>query len=195
MIRFLLAAFALLLAPNAHATDWLINSQKSTIAFEGSLAGEKFVGQFKRFDAQIHFDPAKLDEAAIVITIDMASARIGDAQKDAALPKREWFDVKSHATARWASRGVRLIEKDRYAAAGVLAMKGATKPVPVSFALKIKNGKARAVGSALIDRSEFGVGSGSFATDEWVAFPVKVMFDIEAQKAPENKASTHTRFQ
>jgi polyisoprenoid-binding protein YceI len=188
MVRTLIAAFALLLASEASATDWLLNKEKSQIAFEGSLAGEKFVGQFKRFSAEIRFDPAKLDEAAIVVTIDMSSAKIGDAQKDAALPKREWFDVKSHASARWASNDVRAIGKGRYAASGVLALKGATKPVPVEFTLKIKDGKARAVGSALINRSEFGVGSGSFATEEWVAFPVKVTFNIEAAKAPPKKA-------
>ena len=189
MIRFLVAFALTILAVDARASDWQINPKTSNIFFEGELAGEKFTGQFKRFDAKIRFDEAHLDKTAIVVTIDMASAKIGDAQKDAALPKREWFDVKSFATARWASGDVRELAKGRYAADGVLALKGATKPVAIEFTLKIKDGKAHAVGAALIDRSSFGVGSGSFATDEWVAFPVKVMFNIEAVKAPAAKAT------
>lgn len=189
MIRAFLAAALAFIAADAHARDWRMNPQKSQIAFEGELAGEKFLGKFRRFDADIRFDPAQPDKAAIVVTIDMASAKIGDAQKDAALPRGEWFDVKSHATARWASAGVREISAGRYAAPGVLALKGVSKPVPITFTLKIEDGKARAVGEALVNRSEFGVGSGSFATDEWVAFPVRVMFEIEAVEAPAAKST------
>ena len=60
-----------------------------------------FQGRFKRFSAQIDFDPAAPDAGRALVEIDLTSAETGDAQRDTALPQAEWFDTKANAQARF----------------------------------------------------------------------------------------------
>ncbi|MEI9984667.1 MAG: YceI family protein [Aliidongia sp.] len=63
------------------------------------------------------------------MTIDLASARTGDTQRDTALPQPEWFDVASHPQASFEADHFIAKGGDSYEAPGKLTIRGTGRDV------------------------------------------------------------------
>ncbi|MDE2488790.1 MAG: YceI family protein [Alphaproteobacteria bacterium] len=72
---------------------------------------------------------------------------------------------------------------DRYLAHGVLQLRGVSRPQELAFRLAIDGDKARANGSATLDRTAFGVGQGDFAATDQIPGKVSVTFALTALQA------------
>jgi polyisoprenoid-binding protein YceI len=180
-----LSFFALFLAAPAIAADvkhWQIDDGKSRLGFSGSQAGLAFDGRFKTYSASISFDPDNLGASRITVDIDIASAVTGDAQRDAALPGKEWFDTANFPRATFQTTEIRKTGEG-YEAAGVITIRGIKQPLTLPFSLKIDGDVAHAHGQTSIKRTLFGVGQGSWATNQVVGFNVNVDLDIFATRA------------
>ena len=102
-----LVAFALLAATaSAQAQQKLVPAQ-SEIVFVSKQMGVPVEGRFKKFDAQIAFDPAKPDTSKIAFTVDIASATLGVPESDAELPKATWFNTPKFPQATFQSTTVK----------------------------------------------------------------------------------------
>lgn len=181
-------AGALLLAPPgaraaAAAPAWTVDKANSRIRFKSSFAGMGFEGGFSRWDARINFDPKNLAGSRAVVTIDLASANSGDADRDQTLPTAEWFDVKKTPQATFTSTSFRDLGGGRYQAAGNLTLKGVTRPVSFPFTLAIQGTTARMTGQATINRSQFKVGQGQFSGSDTVPYEVVVPITLVAKRA------------
>ncbi|MDI9849379.1 YceI family protein [Rhodoblastus sp. 17X3] len=182
-MKFAAAFAALVLATSAsHAADWKLAPGERALTFSGTQTGDKFVGKFSRFDAQVSLDPDRLDDAKIVVTVDIASAATGDKQRDTAMPSKEWFDAARFPQARFESRKVSRAANG-YEALGDLTLRGVTKEIRLPFTLAIDGRKAQAKGHVDLKRDVFGVGQGEWATGEWVALEVGVDFDLKGERA------------
>lgn len=180
-LRHLCFAAALSLAAlPVSAAEWAVDPAKSAIAFSGVQVGVPFAGRFERFEAGIDFDPAKPEAGHALVRIDLASARTGDAQRDAALPQKEWFDVGSASQARFEAS--RFVDKGGgdYEAVGTLTLRGASRPLTLPFHLTLDGGRARAAGRITLVRTAFGVGQGPWASGQWVGLDVGVDIDLVA---------------
>lgn len=166
---------------SAHA--WTLDKTASSLRFAATQTGARFEGRFENFSADITFDPEDLKNASISVTVDVASARTGDRQRDAALPERDWFNAREHPTARFVSDEVVKTGENAYEARGTLTIRGVSKEVALPFALTIDGKRAHAEGSVTIIRTDFGVGQGEFATGQWVGLEVDVSFVVEAIRA------------
>lgn len=162
---------------------WTVDRSASRLAFTATQTGERFEGAFENFTASIVFDPDDLSAARIVVTVDPASARTGDRQRDAALPGSDWFHAKEYPTARFEARETVRTGEGAYEARGTLTMRDVTRDIVLPFTLAIEDGRARAQGAVTLVRTDWGVGRGEFATDQWVGTEVGVSFVIEATKA------------
>ncbi|MEO6388473.1 MAG: YceI family protein, partial [Croceibacterium sp.] len=100
------------------------------------------------------------ESADIRMTVKLASAAIGDATQDDMLQGAEFFASGANPTATWRSTSVRRTGPNRYSANGTLSLKGASKSQPLSFTLSGKDLKRHVEGSATINRSAYGVGTG-----------------------------------
>lgn len=176
----LIAAAALFVSAAASAAEWKIVKSASALTFESALGGAPFTGRFEDFNGAIVFDPADLSGASISVVVDVASARTGDRQKDAALPSGDWFDAAKFPAATFRSKSVRATGEGTYRALGVLTMKDASRPATLDFALKLDGAQAHAIGRTVLNRTEFGVGLGEFAGEDWVPHNVTIKFDIVA---------------
>lgn len=151
------------------------------IGFSVGNSGETISGSFAKWTAKIAMDPDHPETADIAVTIDLASASVGDAYKDGMLGGDEFFGVAAHPTATFTAKGAEKTGPNSYRAAGTLALKGATKPQTIRFTLS-GAGKSRKVsGSASITRAAFDVGNGesSGGLDPKVA--VTFSFSAKAQ--------------
>jgi polyisoprenoid-binding protein YceI len=115
-----------------------------------------------------------------VVDIDLASAEIGDAQRDASLPQAAWFDVKAASQARF--EATRFVAKggDASEAIGSLTIRGIRRDAVLLFRLTRAGATARAVGHLDLVRTQFGVGQGPWASGQWVALEVGVDIDLTA---------------
>lgn len=182
MIRLMFAAFLVSIfgaAPVA-AAPWKLDVAKSQLAFSGTQTGTVFKGHFARFSAQIDFDPDHLETSHIVVVVDPASAVTGDMQRDKALIEKDWFDTAQFPQAKFVTTAIRKTGANAYTAAGVLTLRGVTKPVILPFMLAITGTTAHAKGHLDLVRTSFGIGQGAWSTGQWVALDVGVDIDIVA---------------
>lgn len=158
---------------------WTVDTG-GTLAFTANWNSSAIDGRFKRWSADIVFDPQALNISSISVSIDMASADTGDGQRDTMLAGNEFFDAAHVATARYRSSSIRHLAGDRYEAKGSLTLKGVTKPVTLRFTLQIKDRKATAAGTARIDRTDFGVGTGEWTSTDEIGADVAIAFNFTA---------------
>ena len=179
----LLLVLSLLAAAPALASDWTVDPGKSRLGFSGTQTGTPFQGSFGTWQAEISFDPAHPEAGHAKVTIDLASARTGDTQRDTALPQPEWFDVATHPQASFTADHFVAKGGDAYEAPGKLTIRSIGKDLVLPFTLEITGDKAVAKGHLSLVRTGFGVGQGVWATGDWVALDVGVDVDLTATKA------------
>jgi polyisoprenoid-binding protein YceI len=64
---------------------------QSEIGFVTKQMGVPVDGKFRKWDAQIAFDPKKPEAGKVSFSIDTGSASFGSPEVDAEVPKPEWF--------------------------------------------------------------------------------------------------------
>ncbi|PXW75178.1 cytochrome b561 [Blastomonas natatoria] len=164
---------------NAEPRNWVVG-KGGTLGFSARWNGEPVDGRFARWTANILFSPEALDGSKIDVSIDLGSVDTGDGQRDGTLTGSDFFDTGKFARATYRASKFKALGGNRYRADGTLTLRGVSKQVPLTFTLDITGNKARAKGSATIDRTSFGVGQGDYASTAEIAGPVAVSFDFQA---------------
>jgi polyisoprenoid-binding protein YceI len=175
-------AAGLLLSGPAAAAEWTVIAAKSRLGFEGTAAGVSFKGSFKHWQARISFDAAEAARGRAVVTVDMARAETGDAQKDAALPSAAWFDAKAFPTATFDVQSFRAKGGTSYEALATLRMRDVKKDVVVPMTIEVAGDRLHARGCLDINRDDYGVGQGSWTSGQWVGLNVAATFDVTAER-------------
>ena len=172
----LLSASALC-AATAHADQKLLPAQ-SEIGFVSKQMGVPIEGHFKKFDAQIAFDPKKPEASKIAFTIDTGSATVGSAESDAELPKAPWFNVPKFPQATFQSSAVKGLGGGKFEVTGKLSIKGNVRDVVVPVTLAQSGAVTTASGAFAIKRLGFKIGDGDWADTSMVADDVQVKFKL-----------------
>ncbi|HEY2051004.1 MAG TPA: YceI family protein [Caulobacteraceae bacterium] len=162
---------------------WNVDPGASKLAFQGAVNSTPFTGAFRRWNAQIAFDPKALADSHVAVSVDLASAASGDPDRDQTMPTADWFWVAKFARASFVSHAFRDLGGGRYVATGDLTLRGVTRPVSLPFTLAITGDKAVMTGSTVIDRTAFGVGQGQWKTGDVVAAKVTVNVALTAHRA------------
>lgn len=181
------AALALLsfspAARAAPAATWTVDAPASRLGFTARVNGAAIDGTFRRWTAQIAFDPADLAASAVTVVVDTGSAATGDQTRDEALPSADWFAAAAFPKAVFRSRQIQAAGPGRYVAQGDLTIRNTTRPVSLPFTLSIAGGTAMMSGGLTVDRSAFGVGQGQWRTGDAVALKVDVKVAVTAHRS------------
>lgn len=151
-------------------------ADKSQIVFVTKQMGVPVEGSFKKFDAQVAFDPRKPDGGTVALQIDTASAGFGIPMSDAELPKAPWFDAAHFPQASFQSSAIKALGDGKFEMAGKLTLKGTAKAVTVPVGIAMAGGYAVASGSFTIQRLDFKVGEGEWTDTSMVGNDVQVRF-------------------
>ncbi|WP_431049771.1 YceI family protein [Roseateles sp. L2-2] len=151
---------------------------QSDIAFTFRQMGVPVDGHFKKFDAQLAFDPKNAAAGKVTLSIELGSATIGDAATDAELVKPDWFDTKKIPTATFQSTALKSLGGGKFEATGKLSIKGQVKDVVVPVALAQAGGTTTATGSFAMKRLDFKIGEGEWKDTSIVANDVQVKFKL-----------------
>jgi polyisoprenoid-binding protein YceI len=157
----MLLAFAAAIPLTASAQQKLLPAQ-SEIAFVSKQFGVPVGGKFKKFDAELAFDPKKADAARVSFTVDLLSADIGNNETEAELKKPGWFNSAKVPQATFTSTSVKAVGGGKFEFAGKLAIKGISQPVVVPVTLTQNSGVTKAVGSFTLKRLDFKIGDGEW---------------------------------
>ena len=173
MKRLALIVLALALPALASATDYTVQPAGSTLAFHGTFQGAGFDGHFEKFDAAIAYDPAHLDASKFDVTVDLASAKTGDSDRDTALPGSDFFDVAKFPKAHFVTTAFHQ-NGGTVTADGNLTLHGVTKPVSLTVDFKPTTAGATLDVKGTVKRLDFGVGGGDYADTSVIANDVTV---------------------
>lgn len=168
---------AALLTVTAYAEQKLLPAQ-SEIGFVSKQMGVPVEGRFKKFDAQIAFDPKKPEAGKIAFTIDTGSATLGVPETDAELPKSPWFNVPKFPQATFQSSAVKGLGAGKFEVTGKLSIKGNVRDVVVPVTLTQSGATTLATGAFAIKRLVFKIGEGDWADTSMVADDVQVKFKL-----------------
>jgi len=184
-LRFAVLVAALAIAAPAWAAPpaWTVDHAASKVGISSTFDGETVGGSFRKWDADIRFDPKDLTHSSVEATIDVGSATTGDDDRDAALPDTPWFFAAKYPKATFVSHSFRALGANRYEAAGDLTIRGVTKPLTLPFSLVITGDTAKMNAAVSVNRLAFGVGQGEWATTQVVPAAVQVTIALTAHKA------------
>ena len=177
LTTLVLASVALLAGLPAFAQQALVPAQ-SQITFVSKQMGVPVEGRFRKFDAQVAFDPAKLATSKVSFTIDTGSATLGVKESDAELPKAPWFNVPKFPQATFQSTAIKAVGAGRYEVAGKLSIKGSSQDVTVPVTMTQNGATTMATGSFPIKRLAFKIGENEWADTSMVADDVQVKFKL-----------------
>jgi polyisoprenoid-binding protein YceI len=161
----------------AAAQQKLIPAQ-SELGFAAKQMGVPVSGQFKKFDAQISFDAAKLASSKVAFSVDMGSASMGNVEADSALPTLPWFNAPKFPQATFSSSAFKSLGGGKYELTGQLSIKGQTREVLVPLSMTQTGAVTLATGVVPIKRLAFKIGDGDWADTSMVADDVQVKFKL-----------------
>ena len=182
-MKLLVTALTLALAAAAAPAQQVVAAQ-SEMAFAVKQMGVPVDGKFRKWTAQISFDPKKPEAGKVAFTLDTASAGFGNAETDAEIPKPVWFNSAKFPQASFASTSIKATGAGKYSVAGKLTIKGASRDVVVPVTLVHSGSTATASGAFTLKRLEFKIGEGEWADTSMVADEVQVRFKLALSGMP-----------
>ncbi|MBX9725786.1 MAG: YceI family protein [Rickettsiales bacterium] len=161
---------ALLIATSSHAAEWNVDPLTSKLRFSAEQAGESFEGSFPKFTSVIDFDEAAPQKGSIRITIDMSKLQVEGKDRLDALPTDDWFAVSKFPIAEFTSTSIKATGADKagansYLAKGKLNIRGISRDIDLPFSLKTNGTSTVARGTVTLNRNDFGVGQGRWASE------------------------------
>jgi polyisoprenoid-binding protein YceI len=168
-----LGAFAL---TSAHAASYqAVVAEKSSVTFSYKQMGVAMDGKFKKFNAQVNLDTAKLDKAKGSIDIDLASIDTGSSDADQEVVGKSWFNVAAHPKASFVLKGLKPTGANQYEAVGQLTIKGQTRELHAPLKL---SPQGVMTGSFVLKRADYAIGEGMWAKFDVVANEITVNFNL-----------------
>jgi polyisoprenoid-binding protein YceI len=176
--------------PTAHAAEYnQVQTDKSAINFAYQQMGVKMDGKFKKFAAQLSFDPAKPTAAKTNFDVELDSIDLGSTEADQEVAGKPWFSTKVFPKANFVSSAVKALGGNRYEVAGKLTIKGQSRDVVVPASFSTQGTTGVFDGNFVIRRGDFNIGEGAWAKFDIVANDIQITFRITSSTAA-TKSST-----
>ena len=141
------------------------------------------IAHFGKVDGFITYDPAKVGDSKVEVTIPLAGLNSHVEAFDEHLRSDDFFDAANHPNITFKSTSVKSAGKDKLAVTGDLTIKGITKSVTLDVTINklgvqpmAKREAAGFEATTTIKRSDFGVGK--YAPN--VSDEVKISITTEA---------------
>ena len=180
LVLFVLGAYA----PAALAAEaWTVRKEESRLGFTAKQQGQDFDGAFQRFEADIRFSPEDLTGSKVVVVVDITSFHTGSAQRDDNYGGADWFAIKAFPEARFETKHIGHRKDGRFEALADLTIRDKTQEIRLPFSYSVTDGVARVEGETVIDRRDFDIGLGQWASGDTIGHLVKVSVSLVADKA------------
>ncbi len=174
------ALLGALLALGASAAPLKTDTAHSTIAAVFKQMNVPVESPFKKFTANIDYNPATPDAAKASVEIDTASLDLGEAEMNKEVAKKDWFNTAQFPKASFVSTAIKGNGPGKLNVSGKLTIKGKTADVNFPLAVKTEAGKQVFEGTLPIKRLAFNIGEGEWKDTSMVADEVLIKFRVSA---------------
>ena len=171
---WLLAAVLALGATPAVAQTWQVDTAHSTLAFTNTYQNVEYTGQFRRFTADIVYDPANLAQAKFDVTVDITSLDTQNSERDHTALGADFFDTAKFPKAHFVTRAFRKGADGKVLADGMLSLRGVSKPVTLVVSFAREGNAATLDVTTQLKRLDFGIGAGDWADPSMIGNAVSV---------------------
>lgn len=182
-LKSLLALSAAALTLQVQAAPYQsIVPAKSSITFQFKQMGVSADGRFKKFAAQVHFDPAKAAQSQARFEVDLASVDTGSGEADQEVVTKSWFNTAAFPKAQFVSQQIRQTAPNQYEVLGTLTLKGQSREVKLPLQHTPQGKDGLLTGSFTLQRADYRIGEGMWAKFDVVANDIQVNFSITASQ-------------
>jgi polyisoprenoid-binding protein YceI len=172
-MKIQLTALLLVCSVGAFAQQKLLPAE-SEIGFVSKQFGVPVSGKFKKFDANVSFDPKKPDASKVSFSVDLLSADIGNSETETELKKPGWFNSAKNPAATFQSGAIKSLGGGKFEFTGTLVIKSISRAVVVPVTVSQTAGKTHVVGAFNLKRLDFKIGDGDWNDESLVANAVLV---------------------
>lgn len=174
----------------ASANEWKIDPAHSGIYFRAKHIYSATNGYFNKFEGDITFNPANLDESGFNFKVKVKSINTNDSKRDNHLLSGDFFNAKKYPEMTFKSKTIKHVKGDQYTVEGVMTVKNVSKTIEVPFTFfgskqhpfKPKVMVAGFEARITIDRLAYQVGVGKFYKMGVVGKDVDVLISLEATR-------------
>ena len=174
------------------AKTWNIDKSHASVRFGINHFFSEVSGKFKSFDGDIQFSPDNLTNSSVSFKIDVASVDTDEADRDEHLKSADFFNATEYPSITFQSTEFKKIEQSNYKVIGNLTMRGVTKNVelPLKITGRMDNPWKEgyeilgiSIDTAL-NRTDYGIGTGSWAATAVVSddVAVNISMELDSQK-------------
>ncbi len=179
-----LAALLGLVALTSTAAEYrTLKPETSRLSFAYTQMGVPLEGQFKKFSAILHFDPAHPTAAQAQFEVDLASIDTGSDDANREVAGKAWFNTATYPSARFVSSAIKVLGPNRYEVQGALTLKGRTVNVTAPFTFTPQGDLGHFVGAFTLKRLDYAIGEGAWADVSAVANEVQIKFQLAVATA------------
>lgn len=177
------AVLAFAASPALAEDCYALRPAGGNVSFEIRQAGSPFRGAFRRFGGEICVAAEQLSR--IDVWLEPASVDTGLPEIDKALRDREFFETARYPRISYTGTSAEA-GAARQLARGTLEIKGRRRDVEVALSLRRDGGAPVVTGSLILNRLDYGIGTGEWSDTKWLGADVKVDFNVRlaSVKAP-----------
>lgn len=163
VVTVLIAALASV--PAAHAAQYQVDPDHTSVGFQVRHLFTKVSGRFDKFTGTINYDAAHPEQATVSGTIDASSINTNNEKRDTHLRSKDFFDVVTFPQITFTSTSATQLDAVKHSGKmdGKLTLHGVERPIVLDVAFlgagKDPHGTERAGFSAstTINRKDFGL--------------------------------------
>lgn len=173
-----------------NATKWKLDKSHTSVNFSIDHFFSAVTGKFTSFDGNFYFDPANLQGSKADFTIAVNSVNTDDSKRDKHLQSADFFNAKVFPNMTFKSTKIEKKSEKEYLVYGKLTIKDKTKdvvlPMKITGEMEHPMMKGKIILGVVIDttinRTDFGVGTGSWAATMVVGDEVRVHIPMELNR-------------
>jgi polyisoprenoid-binding protein YceI len=169
------------------AKKFTLDKDHTSINFSITHFFSSVPGRFKTFDGTLNFDEKNLANSSASFTISVPSVNTDNEKRDTHLQTEDFFDAKKYQNITFTSTSFKKKSENLYLVTGKLTIKDVTKTVILPMKITGLVDNPWVDGSVIlgvsietsIDRTNYGVGTGSWAASTVVGDEVKISINME----------------
>lgn len=173
--------------PAQNAPAWKLDKSHTSVTFSINHFFSKVTGRFTSFDGSFSFSPTNLEGSKAEFSIDVKTVYTEDEKRDKHLQSPDFFDSKAYPKMTFSSTRFEKKSETDYVVHGKITIRNTTRDIAIPFKVTGEMDHPMMKGTHIlgllatckINRTDFGVGTGSWAATAIVGDEVTIEIPME----------------
>jgi len=185
-----LTALSVISVHAQNATMWKVDKAHTSVNFSVNHFFSAVTGRFSGFESAINFDPSNLAGSSVHFTIPVKTINTDDSKRDNHLQSGDFFDANAYPNMVFVSNRLEKKSDKEFLAYGKLTIRNVSKDIVLPFKITGEMEHPMMKGTIIlgiasdfqINRNDYGVGTGSWASAMVVGNNVDIHINMELNR-------------